>query len=120
MRKRGGVREKKRGDRNATVPGRRTRRQIEVVKSADAESAARLGRHPGRLDKLEAGRVTKMLVDDAIAGDVRAAKLLMKMTGLFGGVEEDEGPRRFKQIGRRVYGRRSDLRVGAVTGMWID
>jgi hypothetical protein len=95
--KRAGVRGKKRGSGKATVPGRKRRRQIEVVRSAEAECALRLEQLPRRLEKLEADRVTEMMADDAIGGNNKATRLLLKMLGLFGGVEEDEAPRRNKR-----------------------
>ena len=79
-----GVRIKQRGSGKATTPGRRVRRQIEVVRQEDAERALRLKRRPNLLQELEAQRVTELLADDAVEGKVSSFRLMLKILGIFG------------------------------------
>lgn len=81
---------KKRRDQNATVPGRRTRKQIGVEKHEDAEAAGRVRRIPGPLEKLRAGVLAEMLVDDALEGDMTSMRLMLRLSGCLG----DNGMRR--------------------------
>jgi hypothetical protein len=62
---------KKRRDQNATVPGRRTRKQIGVEKRADTEAVGRMRRIPGPLEKLRSREVAEMLADDALKGEMK-------------------------------------------------
>ena len=73
---------KKRRDQNATVPGRRTRKQIGVEKRADAEAVGRLRRIPGPLEKLRSREVAEMLADDALK-EMTPMFLLLRLAGWF-------------------------------------
>jgi hypothetical protein len=72
---------KKRRDQNATVPGRRTRKQIGIEKQADAEAAARMRRIPGPLKKLRTQEVAEMLMEDALNGDMTQMFLVLRLGG---------------------------------------
>lgn len=72
---------KKRGDQNATVPGRRVRKQIGVEKQVDAEWAGRMKRIPGQLGKLEPRRVAEMLAENALKGEKTPMMLLLRLSG---------------------------------------
>jgi hypothetical protein len=72
---------KKRREQNATVPGRRVRKQIGVEKHVDEEVATRMKRIPGRLRKLGARKVAEMLAEEALSGEMTPMMLLLRLSG---------------------------------------
>ena len=74
---------KKRGDQNATVPGRRTRKQIGVEKRVVPEAVGRVKRIPGRLEMLKPQAVAEMLVDDVLSGELKDIRFLLRLTGRY-------------------------------------
>jgi hypothetical protein len=72
---------KKRRDQNATIPGRRTRKQIGVEKRADAEAAGRMRRIPGPLERLRSQEVAEMLMDEALNGEMTQMFLMLRLGG---------------------------------------
>ena len=72
---------RKRRDQNATVPGRRTRKQIGVEKRVETEVAGRTRRIAGRLEKPKSRKVADMLADDALNGEVTPLLLLLRLSG---------------------------------------
>jgi hypothetical protein len=72
---------KMRRNQNATVPGRRTRKQIGVEKRADAEAAGRMRRIPGPLEKLRSQEVAEMLMEEALNGEMTQMFLTLRLGG---------------------------------------
>jgi len=72
---------RKRRDQNATVPGRRTRKQIGVEKRVETEVAGRTRRIAVRLEKPKSRKVADMLADDALNGEVTPLLLLLRLSG---------------------------------------
>ena len=93
---------KKRRDQNATVPGRRTREQIGVEKNADAEAAGRVRRIRGPLEKLKAGMLAEMLVDDALSGDMTSMLLMLRLSGCLGNGDVKKRPRQSRRWRRGI------------------
>ena len=75
---------KNKRDQNATVPGRRIRKQIGVEVHADAEAAGRVKRIPGPLKKLRARLVAAMLMNEALNDDLTSMLLVLRLSGCLG------------------------------------
>ena len=72
---------RKRRDQYATVPGRRTRKQIGVERRAETERVGRTKRIAGRLEKPGSRKVAEMLAEDALNGEMTALLLLLRLSG---------------------------------------
>jgi hypothetical protein len=103
----------KRRDRDAAVPGRRVRKQIEVRVCEEAELQERLKYVKGRLRELKPELVVRLLVKDAAGppskGSGVYSKELKVLMSLVGGIPAKEGEtRRFLNMAKRRRGGEGD------------
>jgi hypothetical protein len=66
-------------DRKASIPGKRSRGRREGAGTKSEECAHRLQRSEGRLKKVEANAAARLLMEDALNGDMGALCLLIGM-----------------------------------------
>jgi hypothetical protein len=88
----------KRRDRKASVPGKRSRARREGGCTKDEECAHRVQRSAGRLKALDPVAGAKLMVDDAIKGDMSVMRLLIWMVEGKRKPEVKEKPRRVRPV----------------------
>ena len=101
-----------RRDRNAAVPGRRVRKQVEV-KVESAEAADRTVYVAGRLNDLEPKSVVELLVEDVLRPDADPGRVFTKefrvILSLMGAIPGLEGEtRRFLNLAKTHRWKKSD------------
>ena len=87
-------------DRNASIPGRRSRTRREGGCTKDEECTHRVQRSAGRLKELDAVTAAKLMVNDAIKGDMGTLRLLISLAEGKRKPEVKEKPTRFSRASR--------------------
>lgn len=90
----------KRRDRKASIPGRRSPARRECGCTKDEECAHRVQQSAGRLRELDPVAAAKLMVDDAIKGDMGMLRLLIRIVEGKRKPEVKEKPTRFSRASR--------------------